>query len=165
MTVADRIAVMNHGVLVQVAPPAEIYEQPATRYIADFIGEVNLIESTVTACEGEMTRLTSDVTTSPLNVAHPCEVAAGGNACIAIRPEKLRISLDAPPEGSENVFAGKIWDIGYLGDLSIYHVELACGQRLKVSQPNLSRRVARPISWEDEVWVTFDPDAGVLLTR
>ncbi|WP_394077989.1 ABC transporter ATP-binding protein [Xanthobacter aminoxidans] len=165
MTVADRIAVMNHGVLVQVAPPAEIYEQPATRYIADFIGEVNLIESTVTACEGETTRLTSEVTPSPLTVAHPCEAGPGGKACIAIRPEKLRISLDPPPEGTENVFAGEIWDIGYLGDLSIYHVELACGQRLKVSQPNLSRRVARPISWEDRVWVTFDPDAGVLLTR
>ena len=165
MTVADRIAVMNHGVLVQVAPPAEIYEQPATRYVADFIGEVNLIEATVTAADGEATRLSSPITKAALVVTHPCEAPPGGNACIAIRPEKLRISLDPPADAGENCFEGEIWDIGYLGDLSIYHVELPCGQRIKVSQPNLSRLVTRPISWDDKVWVTFAPHAGVLLTR
>ena len=144
MTVADRIAVMNHGVLVQVAPPAEIYEQPATRYIADFIGEVNLIESTVTACEGEThAPHLRGGRTSPLTVAHPCEAGlpaarpaspSGRRSCAFRSIRRLR--------GRENVFAGEIWDIGYLGDLSIYHVELACGQRLKVSQPNLSRRVS-----------------------
>ncbi|MEP9354063.1 ABC transporter ATP-binding protein [Xanthobacter sp. KR7-65] len=165
MTVADRIAVMNHGVLVQVAPPASIYEQPATRYVADFIGEVNLIEATVTEGDADFTRLTSPITPFPLVVAQGCDAKPGGSACIAIRPEKLRISLDPPAEANENCFEGEIWDIGYLGDLSIYHVELACGQRIKVSQPNLSRVVARPISWDDKVWVTFAPHAGVLLTR
>ncbi|MFG1300622.1 ABC transporter ATP-binding protein [Xanthobacter sp. V3C-3] len=165
MTVADRIAVMNHGVLVQVAPPAVIYEQPATRYIADFIGEVNLLEGTVTAASHEETRLSSTITPHPLVVAQGTEAKPGDTACLAIRPEKLRISLDAPPEMAQNCLEGTIWDIGYLGDLSIYHVELACGTRVKVSQPNLSRLVERPISWEDKVWVTFAPHAGVLLTR
>lgn len=165
MTVADRIAVMNHGVLVQVAPPAVIYEQPSTRYIADFIGEVNLLEGTVTAASHEETRLSCSITPHPLVVAQATEAKPGDSACLAIRPEKLRISLDAPPEVAQNCLEGTIWDIGYLGDLSIYHVELACGTRVKVSQPNLSRLVERPITWDDKVWVTFAPHAGVLLTR
>ncbi|MDI4664333.1 ABC transporter ATP-binding protein [Xanthobacter autotrophicus] len=165
MTVADRIAVMNNGVLVQVAPPAVIYEQPATRYVADFIGEVNLIEGTITQTGQDETHLSSPVTPFPLVVAQTMDCKAGDTACIAIRPEKLRIALEPPADQTENVFEGEIWDIGYLGDLSIYHVELACGQRIKVSQPNLSRVVARPISWDDKVWVTFAPHAGVVLTR
>jgi len=165
MTVADRIAVMNHGVLVQVAPPSEIYEQPATRYVADFIGEVNLIEGTVSSAGADETRLSSPITPFPLNVAQGVGAKPGDKACLAIRPEKLRISLTQPADISENCFTGEIWDIGYLGDLSIYHVELPCGTRIKVSQPNLSRVVERPISWEDKVWVTFAPHAGVLLTR
>ncbi|MFG1371931.1 ABC transporter ATP-binding protein [Xanthobacter oligotrophicus] len=164
MTVADRIAVMNNGVLVQVAPPSVIYEQPASRYVADFIGEVNLIEGTVTKAGHDETRISSPVTRFPLVVAQTVDRKAGDTACIAIRPEKLRIALEPPVDPTENVFEGEIWDIGYLGDLSIYHVELACGQRIKVSQPNLSRMVARPISWDDKVWVTFAPHAGVVLT-
>lgn len=165
MTVADRIAVMNHGVLVQVAPPSEIYEQPATRYVADFIGEINLIEGKVAATGPHSTRLASPITSAMLNVAQPVEVGPGEEACLAIRPEKLRISLDPPADPGENCFQGEIWDIGYLGDLSIYHVELPSGQRIKVSQPNLSRVVERPITWNDKVWVTFAPHAGVILTR
>ncbi len=165
MTVADRIAVMNHGELMQVAPPAAIYEQPASRYVADFIGEVNLIEGRISATGADSTRLSSEVTPHPLVVAQAVAAQPGDTACVAIRPEKLRISLDQPADTSENCFQGEIWDIGYLGDLSIYHVELACGQRIKVSQPNLSRVVQRPITWEDKVWVTFAPHAGVILTR
>ncbi len=165
MTVADRIAVMNHGVLMQVAPPAEIYEQPATRYVADFIGEVNLVEGKVLSASAEELRLSSPITPYPLHVTQGADVKPGDEACIAIRPEKLRISLEPPADTSENCFEGEIWDIGYLGDLSIYHVELACGQRIKVSQPNLSRMVQRPITWDDKVWVTFAPHAGVVLTR
>ncbi|MFG1417776.1 ABC transporter ATP-binding protein [Xanthobacter sp. V0B-10] len=165
MTVADRIAVMNHGVLMQVAPPAEIYEQPATRYVADFIGEVNLVEGKVLSASAEELRLSSPITPHPLHVTQGADLKPGDEACIAIRPEKLRISLEPPADTSENCFEGEIWDIGYLGDLSIYHVELACGQRIKVSQPNLSRMVQRPITWDDKVWVTFAPHAGVVLTR
>lgn len=165
MTVADRIAVMNHGVLIQVAPPAEIYEQPATRYVADFIGDVNLIDGRISSSSAEETRLSSPLTPRPLHVTQGVDARPGDEACIAIRPEKLRISLDEPADTSENCFQGEIWDIGYLGDLSIYHVELAGGRRIKVSQPNLSRVVQRPITWDDKVWVTFAPHAGVVLTR
>jgi len=163
MTVADRIAVMNQGELVQVAPPATIYEQPATRYVADFIGDVNIIECKVEAnAPGDM-KLVAPITPAPLHLSHAVEAAVGDTVWLAIRPEKMRISLDPPADTSRNYFAGEIWDIGYLGDLSVYHVELACGTRIKVSLPNLSREVERPISWDDKVYVTFAPSAGVVL--
>ncbi|MFG1420988.1 ABC transporter ATP-binding protein [Roseixanthobacter liquoris] len=165
MTVADRIAVMNNGVLVQVAPPSTIYEAPATRYVADFIGDVNMLECKVESCTNGDVRLTSSVTPAPIEIAQSVEAASGDTAWLAIRPEKMRISLDAPADMSRNCFTGEIWDIGYLGDLSIYHVELPCGTRIKVSLPNQSRVVERPISWEDKVFVTFAPSAGVVLTR
>ncbi|HQS49196.1 MAG: ABC transporter ATP-binding protein [Pseudomonadota bacterium] len=165
MTVADRIAVMNNGVLVQVAPPSTIYEAPATRYVADFIGDVNMLECKVESCANGDVHLSSSLTPAPIEIAQSVEAAAGDTAWLAIRPEKMRISLDAPADMSRNCFSGEIWDIGYLGDLSIYHVELPCGTRIKVSLPNQSRVVERPISWEDKVFVTFAPSAGVVLTR
>ena len=165
MTVADRIAVMNNGVLVQVDPPAAIYEQPATKYVADFIGDVNILPCKVQESHEGNLKLASPLTPHPLHVSHAGDPRPGDDVWLAIRPEKLRISLDPPAEGSVNCLSGEVWDIGYLGDLSVYHVELACGTRIKVSQPNLSRMVERPITWEDKVHVTFAPHAGVLLTR
>ncbi|MFG1465341.1 ABC transporter ATP-binding protein [Xanthobacter sp. DSM 24535] len=165
MTVADRIAVMNNGVLVQVAPPSTIYEAPATRYVADFIGDVNMLECKVESCVNGDVHLSSSLTPAPIEIAQSVEANPGDTAWLAIRPEKMRISLEAPADMSRNCFSGEIWDIGYLGDLSIYHVELPCGTRIKVSLPNQSRVVERPISWEDKVFVTFAPSAGVVLTR
>ena len=165
MTLSDRIAVMDHGRFVQIDTPSTIYEQPTTRYVADFIGDINLIDARVeTVADGRITLQAPDL--GARFVVEDDETPAPGDAvAVAVRPEKMHMRLEAPEAGAANVVAGTVYDIGYLGDLSIYHVELACGQRLKVSQPNLSRRVARPISWDDKVWVTFDPDAGVLLTR
>ncbi|OYX89864.1 MAG: polyamine ABC transporter ATP-binding protein [Azorhizobium sp. 32-67-21] len=165
MTVADRIAVMNNGVLVQVDPPAAIYEQPATKYVADFIGDVNILPCKVQESHEGNLKLASPLTPHPLHVSHAGDPRPGDDVWLAIRPEKLRISLDPPAEWSVNCLSGEVWDIGYLGDLSVYHVELPCGTRIKVSQPNLSRMVERPITWEDKVHVTFAPHAGVLLTR
>ena len=165
MTVADRIAVMDHGQLIQVAPPAEIYEQPATRYVADFIGDVNIVAGKITACGGEEVTLAAPITPAPIVIGQHVAAKVGDDAWVAIRPEKLRITLEQPAETTTNCFEGTIWDIGYLGDLSIYHVELACGSRIKVSQPNMSRVVERPITRDDTVWVTFAPHAGVVLTR
>ncbi|OZA00784.1 MAG: polyamine ABC transporter ATP-binding protein [Rhizobiales bacterium 17-65-6] len=165
MTVADRIAVMNNGVLVQVDPPAAIYEQPATKYVADFIGDVNILPCKVQESHEGNLKLASPLTPHPLHVSHAGDPRPGDDVWLAIRPEKLRISLDPPAEWSVNCLSGEVWDIGYLGDLSVYHVELPCGTRIKVSLPNQSRVVERPISWEDKVFVTFAPSAGVVLTR
>jgi putrescine transport system ATP-binding protein len=82
-----------------------------------------------------------------------------------LRPEKMRISLEAPADKNANFAAGVVFDIAYLGDFSVYHVRLADGTLLKVAQPNLTRLIERPIGWDDKVFLSWMPDAGVVLTR
>ncbi|MDR6954003.1 putrescine transport system ATP-binding protein [Ancylobacter sp. 3268] len=165
MTVADRIAVMNHGKLVQVAPPAVIYEQPNSRYVADFVGDVNIIEAKIEAIEpGNVSLYTAVGGGAKLSIAQNVEAKPGDAAFVAIRPEKVRVDLEPPAWQEANCLRGEVWDIGYLGDLSIYHVELEGGVRIKAAKPNLTRMVERPITWEDKVWVSWTPDSGVVLT-
>ncbi|CAM5771340.1 polyamine-transporting ATPase [Labrys miyagiensis] len=164
MTMSDRIAVMDHGKLVQVATPGEIYEQPNSRYVADFIGNINIFDGKVTGIQGSTVTLSS-----PGNNAFKVEstepLSVGQSVFLAIRPEKMRISLDAPPAGT-NSLPGEVFDIGYLGDWTNYVVEVpGFSQHLRVSSANMSRFVERPITWEDKVHVSFAPDAGLLLTK
>ncbi|QIB34199.1 ABC transporter ATP-binding protein [Ancylobacter pratisalsi] len=166
MTVADRIAVMNQGKLVQVAPPAEIYERPNCRYVADFVGDVNILEAKVEAIEGGYVILRPDAAPEmTIRIAQEIDARPGEAVALAVRPEKLRIELEPPTDPGVNCLSGTIWDIGYLGDLSIYHVELPNGTRVKAAKPNLTRMVERPISWDDKVYVFFTPDAGVILAK
>lgn len=164
MTVADRIAVMNHGRIVQVATPGEIYEQPNSRYVADFIGDVNIIPASVEAADGNAIRLRSAWTEAPIEVATGPDIARGVETWLALRPEKIAISREAPPAGTPNVLAGEVWDIGYLGDLSIYRVKLESGDIVKAQIANRTRLVERPITWDDKVWLSWAPEQGVLLT-
>lgn len=165
MTVADRIAVMNHGRIVQVATPAEIYEQPNSRYVADFIGDINLIEGKVASTANGIVRLVCAATGATVEARQPLVAATGDEAWFAIRPEKMRISRDAPADPSVNALLGEVWDIGYLGDISIYHVRLPTGATLKATLTNATRLVERPISWDDKVWLTWSADAGMVLTH
>ncbi len=166
MTVSDRIAVMNHGVIAQIGTASEIYEQPASRYVADFVGDINLIDGTVTAVgDGIVTLHCAGVDATISAEAGPGEVTAGAEAGFAIRPEKVQISLEAPPAGTPNVLSGEVWDIGYLGDISVYRVRLAGGSIVKATVANLTRIVERPITWEDKVYLTWPADAGVILLK
>jgi putrescine transport system ATP-binding protein len=166
MTMSDRIAVMDHGKLVQVGPPGEIYEQPNSKYVADFIGDINILEGKVAGRSGQTVEIRTAEGVSLL-VDSPEEVAAGQTAVIAVRPEKMRLGLDAPPPGTPNVLSGTVFDIGYLGDWTNFLVDIEglADKRLRASRANMSRFVERPISWEDKVFVSFAPDAGVLLTK
>ena len=165
MTMADRIAVMGGGRLAQVAAPAEIYEQPNSRYVAAFVGDVNLIEAKVAAIAGSETALVSGSFPSTIRVGQRVDARAGDTVWLALRPEKMRISLAAPAEANANAAQGVVHDIAYLGDLSIYHVRLADGTLLRAAQPNLTRLVERPIGWDDKVYLSWMPDAGVVLSR
>lgn len=166
MTVSDRIAVMDQGRMVQIATPAEIYEYPATRYVADFIGDVNFLSGRVTSVDGQEVRLASDEVAGDIVVTQAeAQPSVGDEAWLAIRPEKMRISLDPPAEGAANSAEGEVWDIAYLGDLSVYHVRLASGHVIKSTVTNQTRLVERPISWDDKVWVSWSPEGGVVLTR
>jgi putrescine transport system ATP-binding protein len=165
MTIADRIAVMDHGKLIQVATPSEIYEQPNSRYVADFIGDINLLEGKVDGRDGKVIRLQSPLLPAPIEVEDDDPVAAGGTAWFAIRPEKIRIALDPAPAGTANTAAGVIFDIGYIGDTSIYHVKLDSGPIVRATVANTSRLIDRPITWDDKVWLSWTRDAGIVLTK
>jgi putrescine transport system ATP-binding protein len=165
MTVADRISVMDHGRIIQIASPAEIYEQPNSRYVADFIGDINTLEGRIASAGNGMVRLDCIGTGATVEVDQALSAAPGDVAWFAIRPEKVSISLDRPQNGTINALEGEVWDIGYLGDVSIYHVRLPTGATMKATVTNRTRLVERPITWDDKVWLTWTRDGGVVLTK
>jgi putrescine transport system ATP-binding protein len=162
MSLADRIGVMDKGQLAQVASPPEIYEQPNSRWVAQFVGDVNLIEGKVVSLDAGGALIEGAVGT--LRVKEAGEARPGDTVTVALRPEKLRLSREPPP-GEENRIAGQVWDIGYLGDLSLYQVKTDRGPVMKASVANLTRLIERPITWDDRVWLSFPPEAAVVLTR
>jgi putrescine transport system ATP-binding protein len=166
MTMADRIAVMDHGRIVQVATPGEIYEQPRTRFIAEFVGDVNILEGRVRGQQGGLWQVECPSAQAPLTIDDADEVLQGGQAvAIAVRPEKMLIHRDPPPAGATNVLSGEVWDIGYLGDWTVYRIKLASGLIVRVTRANRSRFVDNPIDWDERVYVTFAPDAAVILAE
>ncbi|MCO5146538.1 MAG: ABC transporter ATP-binding protein [Aquamicrobium sp.] len=163
MTMADRIAIMDKGKVMQVATPAEVYEAPASRFVADFVGNVNILEGTVSERSGAIATITG-ASGAQIRVENAGEAQAGSTVAFAIRPEKIKVSSKRP-EGAANVMEGAIWDLAYLGDMTVYHVKLADGQVVTASALNSSRTVEDPLSWDDTAWISFAPDAGVVLTR
>ena len=168
MTVSDRIAVMDKGNVVQVSTPAEIYEAPNSRYVADFIGDINIFDAKVVANASDIGKpglVTLDCEGLKVAVEQECAAATGSEVAYAIRPEKVRISLDQPADSSVNSAYGEVWDIGYLGDFSVFIVKLADGRVIRAAQANVSRLVDRPITFGDMVWLNWRPDSGLVLTR
>jgi putrescine transport system ATP-binding protein len=164
MTVADRIAVMDKGEIVQVAAPSEIYERPKSVWVAGFIGDINLIEGGVVEASSAGAVI-EDSGGRRFHVAEADGVAVGAKVAIALRPEKLRIAAAVTAADEANTVRGRVWDIGYLGDKSVYKIRLADGSEMKASVANVTRIVERPISWDDEVLLSWSPSAAVLLTR
>jgi putrescine transport system ATP-binding protein len=162
MTVADRIGVMDHGRLIQVATPTEIYERPNSRWVADFIGDVNLIEGRVADLGASGTVVESAAAGQLRGLACP-DAKPGDTVWVALRPEKVRIGREPPPTTGENCVAGQVENIAYLGDLSIYKVRLDTGFVLKVTAANVARLVELPIDWDDRVWLTWTPEAAMVL--
>ena len=160
MTVASRVAVMDQGRLVQVDTPDRIYEAPKSVYVADFLGDVNWIEGQVAAL-GETVELAWGEGKS-LMAPPGAELSVGQAATLAIRPEKIAIQREEPVE-AQNRVKGKILDIGYLGNLSTYHVELPEGPVIKCEVGNRSRLSRRDYTWEDEVWLSWTDTAGLVL--
>jgi putrescine transport system ATP-binding protein len=167
MTLSTRIGVMNAGRIVQVGEPVEVYEHPSSRFVADFIGTVNLFEGRVTEDEPEHIRLAAPELGGEIYVGH-------GVSCVscvlnqtlwyAIRPEKLRLSRERPDKPRNAVLA-VVDEVAYLGNLSIYRLRLPTGKVLQATRANLSRGDADAISWDETVWVSWDDNAGVVLTQ
>jgi putrescine transport system ATP-binding protein len=164
MTVAHRIAVMNQGRLAQVAPPPELYEHPVSRWVAGFIGDVNLLDGAVISSDAN--GLAIEGQGGRRYRAGSCvDARPGQKVSVALRPEKLRLAAREPDGAAENCLCGRVSDIAYLGDISLYRVALDDGAVMTVSVANASRLADRAIGWEDPVWITWAPEAAVVLTQ
>jgi putrescine transport system ATP-binding protein len=164
MTVASRVAVMDEGRLIQVATPDRIYETPNCVYVADFIGDVNIIEGHATAIGPERYRIDWSDALPPLTATSVAPFSDGQKCHLAIRPEKVSIATEKPVD-ADNTVEGKVLDIAYLGNLSTYHVELPGGTIIKAQTANTRRISRRNITWEDSVWLSWTATAGVLLAE
>jgi putrescine transport system ATP-binding protein len=164
MTVADRIGVMDKGRLVQVAPPRELYEAPNSRWIAGFVGDINLIEGQVAARQsGHFTIATQ---TAGRVIASHVPSSATNSVCVAIRPEKIRLSIAAQGASAEvNTFTGTLTSAGFLGGVSVYHVNLDHGAALRVAIPNATRTAADGFAVGQRVNLSVAPDDVVVLDR
>jgi putrescine transport system ATP-binding protein len=164
MTLSTRIGVMDAGEIVQVGEPPEIYEHPNSRYVADFIGSVNMFEGRVTADEADYIEIAAPEIGDQIHVGHGVSCMPGQQVWYAVRPEKIRISRDRP-EGRRNTFRATVDEVAYMGNLSVFRLTLPSGKILKVTRANLSRHEGEGITWDEEVWISWDDTAGVVLTQ
>jgi putrescine transport system ATP-binding protein len=169
MTVADRIGVMDSGRLEQVATPRELYEAPASRWIAEFVGDINLFDGQVAAREaGRVTVSTKDA--GSIVVAEPRQPITKTTVAVAIRPEKVKLSrrgpvADALSAHAINRLEGVVTDVGYLGGLTTYKVKLDSGAVVRSSMANTARLDMDAYSASQRVVAWFTPDDCVVLEQ
>ncbi|WP_372830803.1 ABC transporter ATP-binding protein [Pontibacterium sp.] len=163
MTLASRIGVMNNGVIVQTDEPHDVYEYPNSRFVAEFVGSVNLFEGQVTQDEPDSVRISSPEAGATLYVNHGISCAPDQVVHVAIRPEKITISHNRPNQ-SENCLQGEIEEIAYMGSLSVFKVRLPSGKEVRVTQPNFTRDMGERFTWNDKVFLFWDEDSSVVLT-
>ena len=162
MTVSSRIGVMDSGNLVQVATPTEIYEAPINKDVADFIGDVNILQGVYKGQNETGTQLESEDSKSIVFATQEVDASPGDMMWFAIRPEKLEISKKKPSD-NHNILKGKIEDIAYGGSFSTYHVRLDNGRILKAIRANRERTEEHHLTWEDEVYLQWAPHSAVVL--
>jgi len=161
MTMASRMAVMSEGRFLQVGSPVDIYETPATRFVADFIGNVNLMEGRIVVDEADRAEIEcADVVH---RVDHGITGYQGQPVAVAVRPEKIHLSADRP-ENDRNRVQGVVKALSYFGGYTMYHLELPSGALLKVNIENATRhREGAPVQG-DSVWAYWLPSSPVVLT-
>ncbi len=164
MTMSSRIALMHEGRIEQVDPPRRLYEFPSTRYAAGFIGSVNLFDGYVVQQDDDQVLIQCDDADSLLQVRHSQPLVPGMAVTVALRPEKMRVlgQLDAD---APNQLRGLIKEIAYLGDVSIYHVELAGGKRVQFTQSNVQALAEQPLTWDEEVLLGWSANSCGVLTE
>jgi putrescine transport system ATP-binding protein len=175
MTLSTRMGVMNHGQIVQVGTPSDIYEFPATRFVADFIGSVNMFEGKLVEDEPDFVRIRCEDVGTVVYVSHGISSPPDAKVWVAVRPEKINISRrpPAPAEGvhqsgagqGENVVRGTVKEIAYMGDMSIYLVQAESGKSIRVTIPNVARHNDDRITWDETVYLSWHAESPVVLTR
>jgi putrescine transport system ATP-binding protein len=164
MTLSSRIGLMNHGEIIQVGTPSEMYEYPASRFAAEFIGSVNMFEGRLIEDEPSYVRIESDDLEAPIFVDHGISSSPGATVWAAIRPEKITIAREKPA-GDDNWASAIVQDIAYMGDMSIYLLRLASGKVVRVTQPNASRKTEDRVTWDEPVFVHWDAASPVVVTK
>ncbi len=162
MTMASRIAVMSEGRFLQVGTPNEIYETPATRFVADFIGNVNLMDGTVAVDEPD--HVVIDCADCKHYVGHGITGTLGMPVTVALRPEKIHLAPEKP-SGEFNAVQGVVQELSYFGSYTVYRVKLASGLVLAVSMANIARHREHEFTWGDTVWAHWTDAAHVVLTQ
>jgi putrescine transport system ATP-binding protein len=163
MALASRIAVMDRGRVVQVGTPSEIYEFPASRFVADFVGTTNLFEGTVRACEAGLITVHCAETGCDLLVDDGGSFTPGQRIWVALRPEKIRIGKQPVASDRANQLRGTVWELGYLGNRSTYRIKTSSGKLITAFLQNERRTAEAAIDWSDEVFVSWSADAAVVL--
>jgi putrescine transport system ATP-binding protein len=161
MTMANRIAIMSKGQILQLGNPRDVYETPNCRFVADFIGDVNLLEGELTLDNADRCEITTPHTI--VRVGHGITGTLGMQLAVAIRPEKIQIAHTAPAQ-THNVVHGKVHEIAYSGSYSTFEVLLSDGNKFKVNHANVSRHDPGHISWNDLVYCWWDDASPVALT-
>jgi len=161
LSMADRIAMMEAGKVRQIAPPAELYEFPNCRFVADFIGKMNLFEARVAGAEGDRVVVEAE---GLGRIALPHRSAASGEIGIAVRPEKLRIG-DAEPGADRVRLRGRVVEVAYYGDES--HVFLDAGTKTMIvaNLPNEARSTRPRVAIGDALWISWDPADTLVLAE
>jgi putrescine transport system ATP-binding protein len=163
MTMAHRVAVMDAGRIRQVGTPDEIYEQPNSRFTAEFIGSVNLFEGRIGEDETDHVTILSPQMDVPIYVGHGITGYDGMSVSFAIRPEKVHIDKDEPAQ-KYNKVRGVIEEIAYFGSHSVYHVRLQSGAKVLCNFVNMKRWASENFTWNDVVWLSWNDNSGVVLT-
>ncbi|QSI75512.1 MULTISPECIES: ABC transporter ATP-binding protein [Niveibacterium] len=162
MTMASRIAIMSEGNILQIGAPSEVYETPANRFVADFIGNVNLMDGTL--IDDNPDHVIIECADCKHYVGHGITGNEGMPVSVAVRPEKIHVTRERP-EGEYNHVRGTIKDMVYFGSHTVYHIQLGSGLVLKVSESNIARHRDDPLTWGDEVWASWTPLSQVVLTQ
>ena len=161
MTLATRIGVMNHGQIVQIGAPRQIYEFPATRFVADFIGSVNLFDGKLIEDEPDYVRVQCPDLPAPVLVDHGISAPPNAPLWVAVRPEKIVLSREPSPS-SDNWAQGVIREIAYLGDWSVYLVRLLSGREIRATLANSTRKPEEQFTREQPVYLSWDASSPVI---
>ena len=163
MTLSDRIGVMDAGRIVQTGTPAAIYESPSSRFVAQFIGSVNLFEGRVVAEDPRHLIIESEDAGCPLYSDRGVRAARGDRVWVAVRPEKLEMSRGAPAQEYNRV-ESLVDEVAYRGGLSVYRLHTASGKELRVAQANLVRANADRPGVRERVYVSWQPSSAIVLS-
>jgi putrescine transport system ATP-binding protein len=162
MSMASRIAVMDRGTIAQLGPPAEVYEHPANRFVAGFLGAINLLAARVASVDSGVTTLVSDEAGARLTATHDPPLVPGTLVTIAVRPEKLLLGSTANPAWA-NALGGVVRGVAYRGEASDVEIELASGKLMRAAIANADRQSRTTLAQGQKIFVGWRREAGVVL--